>query len=365
MPPCYSATITEDKQMSLGPSRRSRLALGRISPSNKYDDESYSSTSKPRRAGFHHPLSPKSPQRRIPFNIWMVSIATYCFFMLMHTRSYRALRDSTYNHPSSYTSLKSAAAKEIKATMKATNSNSVDVGVETATSIAASGKSDIPKSMVEENDSSIFSPDIVHVVETRFMQKQSKLLELGLARLSLFETFCLPSMLRQTDGNFLWIIRADPDIHMAISGTLTQLLDGKQNFILIGSNDNPEGFGRSGSPFKDFLGNTPVWSGNVTLLEQAYEQSAAGSVMLETRLDADDGLAHNYIKSVQKEAVQYLTGSDTSEHPGNKWRLWCIHSNFEWHPLNPYPETDEIKAAETNRGSLEGYLVLFSDKSVW
>ena len=77
-------------------------------------------------------------------------------------------------------------------------------------------------------------PELVHVVETRFMQEQYSLLELGLARLALFESFCLPSMLTQTNGNFLWIIRADPKLHPLIVKRMQEVLKGKPNFILMG-----------------------------------------------------------------------------------------------------------------------------------
>ena len=78
------------------------------------------------------------------------------------------------------------------------------------------------------------NPELVHVIETRFMQEQYSLLELGLARLALFESFCLPSILTQTNGNFLWIIRADPNLHPLIVKRMQELLKGKPNFILMG-----------------------------------------------------------------------------------------------------------------------------------
>ena len=205
--------------------------------------------------------------------------------------------------------------------------------------------------------------EIVHVVETRFMQRQSRLLELGFARLALFEAFCLPSMLAQTNKNFIWIIRADPKLHPSIVFRLQQLLEDRQNFILIGSNDNPEGFGRPKIPFHSFLradNNTAtVWSGNISLAEEAYDMSAAGAVLLETRLDSDDGIHINFIQMVQEEARKNLlvdNNNQTSDH----WRLWCIESRIEWHPLSPFPETPEILAS--NETFPNGYLVYYSEK---
>ena len=49
--------------------------------------------------------------------------------------------------------------------------------------------------------------NLVHVVLTRFMQHQPKLVNLGRARLELFKSFCVPTMRQQTSRQFLWIIR--------------------------------------------------------------------------------------------------------------------------------------------------------------
>lgn len=214
-------------------------------------------------------------------------------------------------------------------------------------------------------------PELIHVVETRFMQQQSSLLELGMARLALFEAFCLPSMLSQTSSNFLWIIRADPKLHPSIVKRLQDLLKGRDNFILIGSNNNPEGFGRDGSSLSSFLQadskidniTAPVvWSGNITLVEEAYKYSSSrSSILLETRLDSDDGLHSQFIEYVQNDAVNNLFSEDIDKKP---WRLWCIDSRIEFHPWSPWdPSTPEILEAKTNEISpQEGYLVLFSEK---
>ena len=216
-----------------------------------------------------------------------------------------------------------------------------------------------------------YTDQLVHVVETRFMQSQSQLLELGFARLALFEAFCLPSMLAQTNPNFLWIIRADPNLHPSMVDRMKVLLGGRSNFILIGSNDNPEGFGRIKPklPFQSFLRfdnvTTSVWNGNISLVGEAYDRSAAGAVLLETRLDSDDGVNIHFIEMVQSEARKNLiidNNNNNSEYDDNLWRLWCIESRLEWHPLNPYPDTPEIVAATNDSSYPEGYLVYYSEK---
>jgi hypothetical protein len=212
---------------------------------------------------------------------------------------------------------------------------------------------------------------IVHVIQTRFMQHQSHLLELGFGRLKLFETFCLPSMLAQTSQNFIWIIRVDPNLNEEILGRMKQILK-RENILLVGSNHNPEGMGRENPDFDHFLGlerNKPestgmVFSGNVTLVREAFERSAdsSNSVLLETRLDADDALHKMFVEIIQNQAKQYLirnydVGGETSEHI---WRMWCIHSNVEWHPLNPYP----VPTGEASTDDTLGFLIMYSDKSI-
>jgi hypothetical protein len=175
-------------------------------------------------------------------------------------------------------------------------------------------------------------------------------------------------MLSQTSSNFLWIIRADPKLHPSIVKRLQELLKGRDNFILIGSNNNPEGFGRDGTSLSSFLqvdSNATaqlVWSGNITLVEEAYRYSSSrSSILLETRLDSDDGLHSHFIEYVQNDAVNNLISEDIDQKP---WRLWCIDSRIEFHPWSPWdPSTPEILAANTNEVSpQEGYLVLFSEK---
>jgi hypothetical protein len=70
------------------------------------------------------------------------------------------------------------------------------------------------------------SAPFIHIVNTRLQQHASNLPALGAARLELFETFCLPSMIHQTiqpqsvnqtyqsqqKFRFLWIIKTDPKL---------------------------------------------------------------------------------------------------------------------------------------------------------
>ena len=355
--------------MMLGPSRRSnsRSALDTpsSSPVRRNLAERCPSTPTrkrreggPRRAGFPHALDAKvskSSRRRVPFIIWIASVSIYCCVMCVQMSSYRALRQSA-DHRTLFNNDKSKDYQNPRALDKDDASQSS----RKESLVMKQNESAIATTIQDNGDA--MDVEIVHVVETRFMQKQSHLIELGLARLSLFQAFCLPTMLFQTSKDFIWIIRADPDLHPSISGTIVQLLKGKQNFILLGSNANPEGFGRTQSPFDDFLQQATVMSGNISLVQEAYEKSAAGAVLLETRLDADDGLNLDFIKTVQTEARTNLVDSDNVKESSQLWRLWCTNSNFEWHPLNPFPETHEVMAA--NETTPEGYLILYADHGV-
>lgn len=75
--------------------------------------------------------------------------------------------------------------------------------------------------------------ELFHIIKTRFMQHQPRLLELGKARLELFKTFCLPSMLHQTTQNFFWIIYTDPELHPDLLKEMKKLLKPYPHFYLL------------------------------------------------------------------------------------------------------------------------------------
>ncbi|KAL7491896.1 hypothetical protein ACHAWT_001181 [Skeletonema menzelii] len=290
----------------------------------------------------HDPNPDSLKLQRLPFFVWVLFVLVYCCVMMcIQYRScrFRFARDDI------------AIARQ--------QSNTLQQQQQSSTPLVANMNQD----------------RIVHVIQTRFMQHQPHLTELGFARLALFETFCLPSMLAQTSNNFLWIIRVDPKLNDEILGRMKERISHRENIILLGSNHNPEGMGRDNTDFDHFLGlkrnnneNKPgiVFSGNVALLKEAFEVSAASnsSVLLETRLDADDALHQMYVEFIQNQAQHYLANNDVGEDTSDQiWRLWCIHSTVEWHPLNPYPvPTDE--ASTDDKEKEEGYLLMYADKSI-
>ncbi|KAL3763873.1 hypothetical protein ACHAW5_000419 [Stephanodiscus triporus] len=355
--------------MNFGPSRRSggRLLSVGTTPSSSFAsiDETAPypppDPGTPTKSRDNKFLKLRSSWRRVPFSAWIVTISLCCCIVYMRLDAHEGLvKNETIRRLGEDKSEKLPQQEQDPKEQldDAVENDGIDPGLIHYRYLRQ------PAIDPEKSIELQFS-ELVHVVQTRFMQHQSRLLELGLARLALFEAFCLPSMLSQTNGNFLWIIRSDPDLHPLIVDRLQRLLEGRPNFILIGSNNNPEGFGRPMPKlsFESFLrmDNTtaPVWNGNLSLAEEAYERSAAGAVLLETRLDSDDGVNIHYIETIQAEARKNLM-VDNSNKTYDLWRLWCIESRLEWHPLSPFPEAPEIIAA--NQTFPEGYLVYYSEK---
>jgi len=79
---------------------------------------------------------------------------------------------------------------------------------------------------------------LVHIVNTRFMQEQGHLKALGRARLYLFQTFCLPSMVQQSTQQFLWIIKTDPQLDPTLLRELIATVEPYPNIYLVASNKN-------------------------------------------------------------------------------------------------------------------------------
>lgn len=72
-----------------------------------------------------------------------------------------------------------------------------------------------------------------------------------------------------------------------------------------------------------------VESGDKNLLVRAAREWRS-KVLVETRLDADDGLANVLIDHMQTKAVEALEGYKASaSEPG--WIVQCIRYHLEWH----------------------------------
>lgn len=182
-------------------------------------------------------------------------------------------------------------------------------------------------------------PQLIHVVHTRFMQEQPSLTSLGRARLGLFRVFCLPTMIEQTTNHFLWIIKTDPDLDAEVMQVLVDLVSPYPNFFLVASNVNFRinedfpGAWRDGAQARD-LALSRTYTGNQTLLEVAMALEAQLPI-LETRLDADDGLHVEFLEQMQYQATKAFRQSAL------KWMYWCTRRHMEWHWIDEVPSSFE------------------------
>lgn len=231
---------------------------------------------------------------------------------------------------------------------------------------------------------------LIHIVHTRFMQEQGALETLGMARFHLFMTFCFPTIVAQSTQKFFWIIKTDP--RFTTTTVFSLLLDAVKdhsNIYVVASNCNYS-FGNGGSMWcwgggkswrdgaepRDVL-TSNVYSGDMHKLHQAMALRD-DRIVLETRLDADDGLHQYYLQYMQYVALNRFHGlpmkakyshhnkghidsnDDHKESDGEKddenehndedendrghdniplkatehppqWLYWCTRRHLEWH----------------------------------
>lgn len=202
----------------------------------------------------------------------------------------------------------------------------------------------------QQNDEEWELP-FVHIVNTRFMQSQGTLKTLGWARLYLFKAFCLSTMIHQTSQDFLWIIKTDPNLNGEILAALVEMLKPYPNYYLVGSEHNylighESGAWRGGMEGADLL-KSPIYSGDVNLLKLAHAVQN-DRIVLESRLDADDGLVTGYLEYVQRTALEKFGAAEANEDDEDgalaskekqnkqqqqerpKWMYWCSRQNAEW-----------------------------------
>ena len=193
-------------------------------------------------------------------------------------------------------------------------------------------------------------PALIHIVNTRFMQEQAHLTTLGQARYHLFETFCFPTMVAQSSQNFLWIVKTDPKLEPNLLQQLIDLLKPYPNFYLVASNTNflippimeKDGASwRDGSEGRDILASK-IFTGKLDLLQQAIALREVRPV-LETRLDADDGLHKYFVEYLQNVAWKRF-----SNHHNLQWLYWCSRRHLEWHNTI-FDENNDMKASVTTQ----------------
>ena len=178
----------------------------------------------------------------------------------------------------------------------------------------------------------------------RFMQHQPDLVELGLARLKLFQAFTLPSMEYQKSRNFLWIIRTDPNLIPELKKALVETLSRSpllDRIVLLGDNNNPGSFHHS-PPLSKNPGQSLF--GNPELYSDYLERAKSGShVVVETRLDADDGLPLDFVTTIQAEVQERIQFK-------NDWIQWCSTHHQEWQVTHPHQA--DAQSSTLRRGAL-------------
>jgi hypothetical protein len=223
---------------------------------------------------------------------------------------------------------------------------------------------------------------LIHIVNTRFMQEQATLTTLGMARLHLFWTFCFPTMIGQSTQQFLWIIKTDPLLCTDDNPVFRQLVETVQpypNIYIVASNNNflispqLQGCWRDGAEGRDLM-QSKIYTGNLTKLYQAIALREERPI-LETRLDADDGLHHLYLAYMQYVALQRFvkpapapSSTDQQAQDGKdaatakihrdddsaaadtpssttKWLYWCTRRHLEWRSSSP-PTTNESSSKD-------------------
>lgn len=181
---------------------------------------------------------------------------------------------------------------------------------------------------------------LVHVVYSRFMQHQPNLMDLGRARLILFRTFAAATMSQQTTQHFLWIIQVDPELHPVLLHGLIEALHvmPRKNVLVIGSTKVLKGShdgGFRGNETMPHIIESPLFYGSLDLAK-SYHEAAQSRVVLESTLDADDGLNVNYMEHVQQQTVQRYADNLTSGFLG---MVWCVPHGIEWHYYSKWDNT--------------------------
>mmetsp|Transcript_46085 Transcript_46085/g.111644 ORF Transcript_46085/g.111644 Transcript_46085/m.111644 type:complete len:851 (-) Transcript_46085:76-2628(-) len=224
------------------------------------------------------------------------------------------------------------------------DSNPTENGTDTLVSASKTGAVPSNLTVTTTLDTWQNDNDIVHILYSRFMQHQPNLLELGKARLELFKTFCLPTISHQTNPQFLWIIRTDPELNPILKDGLLESLQGMENVAVIGSNEVRKGSVDNGFRNKKAIADiTPesIFYGNLDLV-LSFQEATAGRIVLETNLDADDGLGLTFM-----ETTQSLAKTTFEKIPSkNGWFNFCVGRHLEWQYFAPWDK-------HTDRGSFE------------
>mmetsp|Transcript_5794 Transcript_5794/g.12261 ORF Transcript_5794/g.12261 Transcript_5794/m.12261 type:complete len:629 (-) Transcript_5794:233-2119(-) len=239
------------------------------------------------------------------------------------------------------------------------------------------GAADAPENSGRQN--------VVQFVVTPFQQGQANLLALGHARLELFKTFTLPSMVRNREdgaahesedraasrGGFLWIIRTDPNLPDELREDIVELIRPYPDFFLIASTERQYKFLSSwlNTSELDLMVSHPenIWSGDPKLLQEALFKLRNGhreTHVTETRLDADDAINSQYLRIIREKIVQDFKGGSgedatvvgkDQEVKLPTWLFFCAASHMQWFS-NEFPRSDFPSGKDAVLGRLGNFL---------
>jgi hypothetical protein len=101
---------------------------------------------------------------------------------------------------------------------------------------------------------------------------------------------------------------------------------GQGNILVVGSNRPPDGVPFRSTDAVSDINTFSLWHGTLDILNDYHDASQTRTV-IETGLDADDGLALTFVSALQQQVASLDSDS---------WRIWCIRNYTEWHLLSPY-----------------------------
>ena len=220
--------------------------------------------------------------------------------------------------------------------------------------------------------------NVVHVIHTRLLQDYSDSVgHLNAARWYLFQTLCVPSMLQQSNQQYLWMIWMDPQLALLGEDDKVGRLvrDWMQtqpmtSIVVVAANHNDthvhhnpanqddnnaptlrNWYGRSQ---QDWMESSNLVAFGSTALLESYYHASQTHVLVETVLDADDALSATFVETVQAQAAVYV-GHDTRPHSTHV-ETYCPASHVEWRYYpNPPKNHHDNQNDSLQRGQLVHY----------
>ena len=172
-----------------------------------------------------------------------------------------------------------------------------------------------------EKDASVISQSYTHLLLTRFNLQYEEKDTIGIQqdwlekRCALFETYCLPSIQKQTCQNFIWILVVDertPEPYMS------RILAYKNRMSQLS------------------VISVPYYPDTEVLFHEiGTKYGKNGTILITSRVDNDDCLAENYIMEVQKLAregkrgvLSFPEGKQTFIQDNISYRIRFVDNHF-------------------------------------